>query len=85
MANKDVLIEYETIGDPAARPLVLIGGLSTQLIQWDDGLCLDLAQRGHYVIRFDNRDAGLSTQCDRSLFGPYTLDDMADDVAGLLD
>jgi len=85
LANKDVFIEYETIGDPAARPLVLIGGLSTQLIQWDDDLCGDLARRGHYVIRFDNRDAGLSTKCDRALFGSYTLDHMAGDVAGLLD
>lgn len=84
-ANKDVFIEYETLGDPTARPLVLIGGLATQLIQWDDDLCSDLAQRGHYVIRFDNRDTGLSTKCDKSLFAPYTLDDMADDVAGLLD
>lgn len=84
-ANKDVVIEYETIGNRAARPLVLIGGLATQLIQWDDDLCGDLAGRGHFVIRFDNRDTGLSTKCDRSLFGSYTLDDMADDVAGLLD
>ena len=89
-------IEYETSGDPAARPLLMIGGLATQLIHWDEDLCRDLAQRGHYVIRFDNRDAGLSTKCDepnqvnlaqqRGLSSPpYTLDDMADDAVGLLD
>jgi pimeloyl-ACP methyl ester carboxylesterase len=81
-ATNSIHIEYETIGDPRARPLLLIGGLASQLIHWDNPLCEDLAQRGHYVIRFDNRDAGLSTKCDR---GPYSLDDMADDVVGLLD
>lgn len=85
LASNGVSIEYETIGNPADRPLVLIGGLATQLIQWDDDFCGDLARRGHYVIRFDNRDAGLSTKCDRTRFGAYTLDDMADDVVGLLD
>jgi pimeloyl-ACP methyl ester carboxylesterase len=76
-------IEYETLGDRAARPLLLIGGLASQLINWDDGLCEHLANRGHYVIRFDNRDAGLSTKCDNAR--SYTLDDMADDAAGLLE
>jgi pimeloyl-ACP methyl ester carboxylesterase len=80
-----ISIEYETVGDPVDRPLVLIGGLATQLIQWDDELCGDFAKGGHYVIRFDNRDAGLSTKCDKPQFDPYTLDDMADDVVGLLD
>jgi pimeloyl-ACP methyl ester carboxylesterase len=97
-AAHGIRIEYETIGDPAARPLLLIGGLADQLIHWDDDLCADLAKRGHYVIRFDNRDAGLSTKCDeaeqtnlvrRTGGGKnsplYTLDDMADDAVGLLD
>ncbi len=39
-------IEYETFGDPAARPLLLIGGLADQLIHWDDRLCEDLARKG---------------------------------------
>ena len=59
-----IQIEYETMGDPEDRPLLLIIGLADQLIHWDDGLCADLAARGHYVIRFDNRDSGLSTKCD---------------------
>ena len=92
-AANGIHIEYETLGNPAARPLLLIGGLATQLIHWDESLCEDLAQRGHYVIRFDNRDAGLSSKCDdagnlvRSTGGgpPYTIDDMADDAVGLLD
>jgi pimeloyl-ACP methyl ester carboxylesterase len=91
-AANGIQIEYETTGDPADRPLLLIIGLADQLIHWDDALCEDLAKLGHYVIRFDNRDSGLSTQCN----GPapvqgqkrspaYNLDDMADDAIGLLD
>ena len=94
-AANGIYIEYETLGETAARPLLLIGGLASQLIHWDDDLCGDLARRGHYVIRFDNRDAGLSTKWDEAAQAnpaphtggspPYTLEDMADDVAGLLD
>ena len=94
-AANGIHIEYETLGDPAARPLLLIGGLADQLIHWDDDLVADLAQRGHYVIRFDNRDAGLSTKCNETEHvnlvrpggggPPYTLEDMADDAKGLLD
>jgi pimeloyl-ACP methyl ester carboxylesterase len=83
-AANGIEIEYETMGDPSARPLLLIGGLADQLIHWDDELCRDLSRRGHYVIRFDNRDAGLSTKFAQAA-SPYTLDDMADDAAGLLD
>jgi pimeloyl-ACP methyl ester carboxylesterase len=82
-AANGIQIEYETIGDPSARPLLLIGGLADQLIHWDDELCRNLSRRGHYVIRFDNRDAGLSTKFDQTR-PSYTLDDMADDAAGLL-
>jgi pimeloyl-ACP methyl ester carboxylesterase len=83
-AANGIEIEYETMGDPSARPLLLIGGLADQLIHWDDELYRDLSRRGHYVIRFDNRDAGLSTKFAQAA-SPYTLDDMADDAAGLLD
>jgi pimeloyl-ACP methyl ester carboxylesterase len=97
-AANGIHIEYETFGEPSARPLLLIGGLADQLIHWDDDLCRDLSQRGHYVIRFDNRDSGLSTKFDQAWAAdlgtltsgkksspPYTLDDMADDAVGLLD
>ena len=72
-------------------------GLGMQLIHWDRELCEQLVERGFYVIRFDNRDAGRSTQIDapvppimRAMAGfaiesPYLLDDMADDAFGLLD
>ena len=89
-----IQIEYETMGDPAGRPLLLIIGLADQLIHWDDSLCEDFVKSGHYVIRFDNRDSGLSTKFGGLLPPPpgkrrappaYTLDDMADDAIGLLD
>src|SRR6266702_2283131 len=57
-------IAYETFGAPEGRPLLLIMGLAAQMILWDDDFCAALASRGHRVIRFDNRDLGLSTKCD---------------------
>jgi pimeloyl-ACP methyl ester carboxylesterase len=53
---------YETFGDPAAEPLILIMGLGAQMIQWDDDFCRQLAARGFRVIRFDNRDIGQSSR-----------------------
>ena len=96
-----IQIEYETFGSPSDRPLLLIIGLGGQLIQWDENLCHDLVSRGHYVIRYDNRDVGLSTKSHKAdmpdVMGtwrkiingdksgvPYTIEDMADDGAGLL-
>lgn len=74
---------YESFGDAGAAPLVLVMGLGAQLLGWDEGFCRGLAARGYRVTRFDNRDVGLSSRCaGRS---PYGLEDMADDVAGLLD
>ncbi len=97
-----IQIEYETFGSPADRPLLLIMGIWLQMIIWDERFCQDLASRGHYVIRYDNRDVGLSSKFDKGgttdvigimekiLSGdkshvPYTIEDMADDGAGLLD
>jgi len=59
-----IQIEYDTIGSRSARPLLLIMGLGCQMIFWDDGLCSRLAEKGFYVIRFDNRDTGFSTKFD---------------------
>jgi pimeloyl-ACP methyl ester carboxylesterase len=92
-----VELVYETIGDPQDAPMLLVMGLGMQLIHWDRGLCELLAERGFHVIRFDNRDAGLSTKIRgpvpnvmRLMAGmptrvPYVLDDMAGDSFGLLD
>ena len=95
-------IEHETFGNPSGRPLLLIIGLGGQLLQWDESLCRDIASRGHYVIRYDNRDAGLSSKIDQAgepnftealgkimrgdkSVAIYTMEDMADDAAGLLE
>jgi pimeloyl-ACP methyl ester carboxylesterase len=91
-------IAYETFGDPADPPLLLIMGLASQMILWDQELCELFASRGFHVIRFDNRDVGHSTHLRggpkpkvfRAMAGitrnpAYTLDDMANDAFGLLD
>jgi len=81
--SNGIELEYETFGERGAASLLLIGGLGTQMISWDEAFCELLASRGFWVIRFDNRDAGLSTWMDGG--GAYGLDDMAADAAGLLD
>lgn len=57
-------LAYDCFGDTAAQPLLLIMGLGTQMIAWDEAFCESLAARGYRVIRFDNRDIGLSTRLD---------------------
>ncbi|NEK57378.1 alpha/beta fold hydrolase [Geodermatophilus sabuli] len=93
----DIEIAYETFGSAEDPPLLLVMGLATQMIGWPDEFCRGLADRGLFVVRFDNRDIGLSTHLDDAgapdmgalLTGsgsaPYALADMADDTAGLLD
>ncbi|MFX1456331.1 MAG: alpha/beta fold hydrolase [Promethearchaeota archaeon] len=61
---KDIEIEYETLGNPNDKPLLLVNGLGSQMITWEDGFIQLLLDRGFYVIRFDNRDVGLSTKCE---------------------
>jgi len=57
-------LTYDTFGDAQAPPLLLIMGLAAQMIAWDDEFCAALASRGFWVIRFDNRDIGLSTRLE---------------------
>ena len=59
-----VALCYDTFGDSDGRPLVLIIGLATQMISWPESLCRMLAEAGHYVIRFDNRDNGRSAKME---------------------
>ena len=93
----DLDLCYEDVGDPDGEPLVLVMGLGTQLIHWNPDFVNLLGDRGFRVIRFDNRDSGHSTKLTGKppgkvamLFGlprgrAYQLNDMTDDVAGLLD
>jgi pimeloyl-ACP methyl ester carboxylesterase len=92
---------YETFGDPQDEPLLLIMGLGSQLVYWPLELCEALVDRGFHVIRYDNRDTGLSTWFEHhedaflttflavaqgeAVEVPYRLSDMAADAAGLLD
>ena len=55
---------FQTFGRPSDPPLLLIAGLSAQMILWEDDFCAALAERGLWVVRYDNRDVGKSTQFD---------------------
>lgn len=57
-------LEFETFGNPSDRPILLIMGLASQMVAWPDAFCRKLAGTGHYVIRFDNRDVGLSSRME---------------------
>jgi pimeloyl-ACP methyl ester carboxylesterase len=97
VAANGMELAYETFGDASVPPVVLIMGLATQMIAWPDELCEGLARNGLFVVRFDNRDVGESTHLRnlppprladivvRRRPPPYSIGDMAADVAGLLD
>jgi len=100
IAANSIALHYESFGADSAPAVLLIMGLGAQLTRWNAGLCDLLVERGFRVIRFDNRDCGLSTRCDgmrlpeigAALRGggtlptlPYTLETMAADSVGLLD
>jgi pimeloyl-ACP methyl ester carboxylesterase len=91
-------IAYQEVGDPDGEPLLLVMGLATQMLAWDEEFCSMLAKRGFRVVRFDNRDIGHSTMLDdaglpsrldlfvgRRESAAYLLSDMADDAVGLMD
>ena len=94
--SPEIELCWEGFGDPADPTVLLIMGLATQMIAWSDEFCEDLASRGFYVVRFDNRDAGHSTHVRgrpptamqvvlrSGRNAQYTLADMAADAAGLL-
>jgi pimeloyl-ACP methyl ester carboxylesterase len=96
--NGDVSIAYETFGDTAeGEPLLLIMGLDFQMVWWPDAFCERLVASGFSVVRFDNRDTGLSTHFSsparqspwRALWGrvepAYTALDMVDDAQAVMD
>ena len=94
----EIELAYQEAGDRDGQALLLIMGLGTQMLAWDEELCAMLAERGFRVIRFDNRDIGHSTMIDAAGMpsrmemmrgvrdrAPYLLTDMADDAFGLMD
>ncbi len=89
---------YETFGAPDAQPMLLVMGLGSQMLLWDEAFCRQLADHGFWVIRYDNRDIGRSTilrhapvptipqMLRRDRRGAaYSLEEMAADAVGLLD
>ena len=60
--NRNIELEYDHFGNPKDPALLLIMGFTAQMVAWDEAFCTQLADRGHFVIRFDNRDCGLSTK-----------------------
>lgn len=57
---------YQTFGLRTDPPVILIMGMGAQMVGWDEEFCEAIAERGHFVIRFDNRDSGKSTRFDRA-------------------
>jgi pimeloyl-ACP methyl ester carboxylesterase len=95
--RRGITLCYETFGDPVDPTALLVMGLGTQMIAWQEDFCLALAARGLHVVRFDNRDVGRSTHVTGNPPSPgqllrrsrsaahYTLADMAQDASALLD
>jgi pimeloyl-ACP methyl ester carboxylesterase len=94
----DIEIAYESFGAATGQPLLLVMGIGGQMLSWPEGFCRRLVDHGFCVIRFDNRDAGLSTRFTAAgrpnqltmLLRPaaaavYRLQDMADDAIAVLD
>lgn len=97
-----VRLAYEQFGRDSDPAIILVMGLGTQLLGWPVAMCEALAEKGFRVIRYDNRDVGLSEKMENAhlpqpvslmvrarlnlpMRVPYTLDDMAKDLIGLLD
>ncbi|MGH9023387.1 MAG: alpha/beta fold hydrolase [Acidimicrobiia bacterium] len=92
-----ITIECETIGEAGRPPLLLVMGLGAQLVSWPKELCQAFADQGFLVIRYDNRDVGLSTKMEGpppdlaaaaagDLSGAgYGIAAMADDGIGVMD
>lgn len=94
-------LEYRVAGEPSAEAIVLMTGSATPLVQWEDSFVADLAGAGYQVVTFDYRDSGRSFYVDAAvpdsipemmaalagglLRAPYTVEDIAGDVLGLLD
>jgi pimeloyl-ACP methyl ester carboxylesterase len=74
----------EALGDPSNPPILLIMGVMASKLWWPEKFCADLASAGYFVVRYDNRDTGLSTHCPQGQPN-YSFADMADDAVAVLD
>ena len=82
LTSNGVRLCYQQFGDSSNDVILLIAGLGEQLGEWPAGFCQRLVDHGYRVIRYDNRDIGLSDSMSKR---GYSLNDMADDALGLLD
>jgi len=85
-----IKIWVETFGNKSGKPLILIAGAMAPSVFWNKDFCNELADDGFFVVRFDNRDIGFSTHfepCRPNSISkiPYTVNDMVEDVVGILD
>ena len=80
-SNGQVSLYYETFGDVSLPTLLLVNGLSSQCISYSEEFCGLFVDQGFHVIRFDNRDVGLSSDAPEG----YSLSDMGNDVLAILD
>mgnify|MGYP001052976426 CR=1 FL=1 len=78
---RDLDLCWSLVGEPMSPILMTIMGLGVQMTEWDDAFVGEFVRAGFQLLQFDNRDSGLSSKVDEA----YTLEDMADDAAGLLD
>ncbi len=79
--NGAVEIEWQSFGDDRPDTILLVNGLGSQMTRWPEAFCEKLAAKGYRVIRYDNRDTGLSTWPTDA----YSVADMADDGMAVLD
>ena len=100
-AGRDITLAYDTFGDSSDEPVLMIMGMNAQMILWPDDFCQEIASRGYFVVRFDNRDQGRSVHLDGMTTPsicnliclpnccagppPYALEDFALDAVALLD
>jgi len=83
--SNGINIWYEDFGDRSNPTVLLIMGAGAQATMWVPELIEPIVDAGYHVVRFDNRDIGLSTWIDDFAANPYTLDDMTADAVGLMD
>lgn len=84
LSVNNIDIAVETFGNNKDNVIILIAGAMAPMIFWQDQFCEKLA-KNFFVIRFDNRDFGRSTHFPTLEIPPYTIDDMVEDIKGLLD
>lgn len=82
--SRDAAIFTESVGDPGNPAVLLIMGAMSSGVWWPTAFCEQLAARGRFVIRYDNRDTGRSTSYPPGET-PYTIETMADDAVAILD